>query len=409
MGFSLGHDIGDGAGPSSPFGVGDALDGAAVLVIDDQEANVLLLERLLQRAGVRRVVGLTDSRLAVERFIDVQPDLVLLDLHMPHLDGIAVIEALQAVMPPQSFTPIVVLTADTTGVAKEQALSRGAKDFLTKPFEHTEVLLRVKNLLETRSLHAELQRHNADLQAEIARRTEHERQLAQERDRQRQRIRDVLDGGPLTMAFQPIVEIPLSRVVGVEALSRFGAPVPPDQWFATAAAVGLGTELELFAVRSAVAQIDRLPEGVYLSVNVSPHTALQPALAEIVEPFGPRIVIELTEHVPVDAYGDLAYALGRLRASGARIAVDDAGSGYSSLQHILQLHPDIIKLDIALVRDIDRDPARRALAAGLVMFAAETGAAITAEGIETGDELAALARLGVRFGQGYYLGRPAAL
>jgi EAL domain-containing protein (putative c-di-GMP-specific phosphodiesterase class I) len=122
-----------------------------------------------------------------------------------------------------------------------------------------------------------------------------------------------------------------------------------------------------------------------------------------------RVVLEITEHAPVDDYDHLTAALERLRRAGVSVAVDDAGAGFASLQHILRLRPDVIKLDITLVRDINRDPVKRALASSLVTFAGDIGSQITAEGIETPEELAALVDLGVPWGQGYYLGRPGPL
>ena len=303
---------------------------------------------------------------------------------------------------------LVVLTADATREGKQRALAAGAKDFVTKPFDQTEVLLRVKNLLETRALHVDLQRHNAALHIEIAERREHDRRVDREQEARRLRVQQVLDGDSLTMVFQPIVDLFTARMLGVEALARFASAPDrgPPEWFADAAAVGLGADLELHAVRQAVAQIDQLPEGTYLSVNVSPQTALDPRLADIVTSLAGRIVLELTEHAPVKQYDRLLDALAVLRSGGLRLAVDDAGSGYASLQHILRLHPSIIKLDIELIRGIETDPARRALTAALVTFGDEIGATITAEGIETADQLDTLRRLHVRSGQGFHLGRP---
>ncbi|MHB1913048.1 MAG: response regulator, partial [Acidimicrobiales bacterium] len=115
-----------------------SLAGFSVLVIDDQRANVALLERILHQEGVGRIVGITDPRLAIEQYLAIQPDLILLDMHMPHLDGLAVLDALGRVVPAQSFVPVLVLTADATDEAKRAALAAGAKDFLTKPFDRTE-------------------------------------------------------------------------------------------------------------------------------------------------------------------------------------------------------------------------------------------------------------------------------
>jgi EAL domain-containing protein (putative c-di-GMP-specific phosphodiesterase class I)/FixJ family two-component response regulator len=391
--------------------VGDAarsIAGAVVLVVDDGEANVLLLDRLLSRAGARRVITVTDPRRAVETFVTEDPDLVLLDLHMPHMDGLSVLAALQSAIPAGEFVPVIVLTADTTIDAKNQALASGAKDFLTKPFEQTEVLLRVSNLLETRSLQQELRRHNAELEETIRRKEEQERLLAQEWAERESRVRQAITGRDLTMVFQPIADLRSGATTGFEALARFSqAPVrPPNEWFAEAASVGLETDLELKAVESAVEALDLLPPGTYLSVNVSPQTMVDRRLQDVLRPVADRIVVELTEHAAVDEYEKLLAATGALRAMGARIAVDDAGSGYSSFQHILQVCPDIIKLDLDLTRGIHADPARRALGLALVAFSIEIGADVIAEGIEEAEELHTLREIGVGCGQGYLLGRP---
>lgn len=392
-------------------GLDPALSKATVLVLDDQPPNVLLLERLLTRVGIGQVVGITDSRDAIERYRQLQPDLILLDLHMPHLDGLAVLKALAGEIPRESFVPVIVLTADATDGSKRAALAAGAKDFLTKPFDHTEVVLRAKNLLETRALHLALQAHNDELRAELAERAERDRQLVQERQERFDRVRGVIEAAAISMVFQPIVELATGSAAGVEALARFPGPPqrPPDLWFAEAAEAGLGPELELLAIRAAVSQLDRLPPHVYLSVNASPVTASRPDLGVVLASAGHRVVLELTEHVAVDTYDGLLGALDHLRGLGVRVAVDDAGSGYASLRHILRIGPDIIKLDIGLTRDIHADPARRALAASLVRFGQETGAVIVAEGIETAEELMTLRRLGVGYGQGYHLARPGAL
>ena len=123
-----------------------------------------------------------------------------------------------------------------------------------------------------------------------------------------------------------------------------------------------------------------------------------------------RVVLELTEHDCIDDYELFEKAANELRSHGVRLAVDDAGAGYSSFRHILNLHPDIIKLDIGLTRGIDGDPARRALGSAMLAFGLDAfGAAIVAEGIETEGEFKTLRGLGCRFGQGYYLGRPGKL
>ena len=130
-----------------------------ILIVDDEPANVLLLERILQTGGYANLTKTTDPRKVLEFFTAYQPDLILLDLMMPHIDGLALMTQLRSRIPENTYLPIMVLTADATAKAKQQALSHGAKDFLTKPFDATEVLLRVYNLLETRWLSVELQKH----------------------------------------------------------------------------------------------------------------------------------------------------------------------------------------------------------------------------------------------------------
>ena len=390
----------------------DVVSAACVVVIDDQPANVRLLEEMLRSIGIGDIHTVTESRHAVTRCHEVGADLVVLDLHMPGVDGHEVLRELQETVADDDYLPVLVVTADTTTDARDRALQAGAKDFLTKPVDYTEVVLRVRNLLETRAMHRSLASQNAVLRAELTAQAERERCAIAERQRREERIEAALAPGNLQMAFQPIADLHSYTVVGAEALARFQcAPVrPPNVWFSEAAAVGRDAELELAAVRAAVAHIGELPSEVFLSVNVSPATALLPALVEALAPVDPRrLVLELTEHAPVDDYPVLLQALAPLQAQGLRIAVDDTGMGYAGLGHLLQLRPDIIKLDLDLTRGIDGDPARRALATALVAFATETDATIIAEGVETAAELDTLRTLGIRWGQGYHLGRPAPL
>ena len=154
---------------------------------------------------------------------------------------------------------------------------------------------------------------------------------------------------------------------------------------------------------------DEVPSGVWMSVNVSPDTATARGFLEAVEPEAKKLVIEITEHAPVEDYDGLNEALRSFRGDGGRLAVDDAGAGFSSLRHILRLAPDFIKLDGALTRGIDTDRTRRALGAALISFASEIGVPIIAEGIETQAEVDALRELDVTCGQGFFLGEPGPL
>ena len=210
-------------------------------------------------------------------------------------------------------------------------------------------------------------------------------------------------GGPL-IHYQPIVSLEQGRQVGIEALSRFPHD-GPLQWFRAAAAAGVGVELELQAVRNAVRVLPHL-DG-FLCVNLSCAAIGDPGLTALLTdlPLG-RLVIELTEHEPVEDDRWLGDTLAPLRRRGLRLAIDDTGAGYASMRHITALLPELIKLDISFVRAIDTDPARQAFATALLALAANTGAEVIAEGIETDSEVKCLIELGVQLGQGYHFARP---
>jgi EAL domain-containing protein (putative c-di-GMP-specific phosphodiesterase class I) len=226
-----------------------------------------------------------------------------------------------------------------------------------------------------------------------------------------QRIRSVLDENVIDVEFQPVFDLNDCRIVSLEALARFWRePMrSPAAWFAEANEVGLGVELELAAVSSALGRLGEFPEDVALAINVSPVTAIDPRFCELLLDVADRVVIEITEHAQVDDYDTLLLALAPLRERGAKLAIDDVGAGFANLRHILRLAPDIVKLDLSLTQEIARDPARRALATSLVDFADGVGASIVAEGISSDEDLSLLRALGVAYGQGFYLARPSPL
>ena len=223
-------------------------------------------------------------------------------------------------------------------------------------------------------------------------------------------IRDVLEAQLFEIALQPILRLKDQGTAGYEALCRFSPQPyrPPDQWFDDAAEVGLQVALELFVIEVALKVLPQLPASCYLAVNTSPATLATGKLSGLIEAAGgSRIVVEITEHAAIEDIDVLLMEIDKLRDHGARIAVDDAGAGYSGLQQIIRLRPDVIKLDMSLTHDVDKDLARRALASAMVQFARDTNARVVAEGIETEAELRTLKCIGVELGQGFHLGRPA--
>ena len=226
-----------------------------------------------------------------------------------------------------------------------------------------------------------------------------------EREETREGVRAIIDRHAFHPVFQPYVDLATGDIRGYEALTRFDDGTRPDRKIRDAWLVGLGAELEAALATAALDTANRLLPGMSVSVNFSPETILGGRAAQVVEASHRDVVIEVTEHMPIDDYPTLRAAL---RACGkVKVSVDDAGAGFSSLRHILELEPDVVKLDIALIRGIDHDPARQALAAGLSHYARDTGTLLIAEGVETEAEAEAVRRLGVHWGQGYYFGRPA--
>jgi EAL domain-containing protein (putative c-di-GMP-specific phosphodiesterase class I)/CheY-like chemotaxis protein len=383
-----------------------------ILVVDDNQANLSLMGALLEGAGYEDVLLEQDSTRVLELVATFRPDLVLLDLHMPGVSGFQLLERMDEVVEADDFLPVIVVTADSTTETRRKVLGAGAKDLLIKPVDVVEVVQRAANLLETRHLNRQLRTSNRALNERLRQQDEIERAARAEWERITASLTDVLRNNRMTSVFQPIVDASLGEIVGVEALSRFAVePVrSPDRWFADAAAVGMGYQLEMAAIRSAFSRLDDLPSGAYMSVNCSPEVLLDPGLVALSEEVdATRVVLEMTEHTAISDYRAVQTQLGLLRARGFRIAVDDAGSGFASLNHILQLRPNIIKLDSALIRDIDTDPAKRALATAMVTFASELHAELVAEGVETVPEFETVRRIGIGTIQGYLLGRPQSL
>ena len=540
-----------------------------IYIADDEPANVELLEAVLDRAGFTSVSSYADGQELLDAIELREPDLILLDLRMPTLDGLSVLRRVAETSPARGYLPILVLTADATRASRDQALSNGAHDYLTKPFDPAEVLLRVRNLLETRRLHQELRLRNIDLKGQVDatmqtladRELEWAQQAAalshlearESAEETAQAICDelsrmagltrvlivALDAGgqavplardpsvdarirvnspipreytkgwaervrsgpwvgpymgafgssfrrlpndlPTAMAiiplrtstgmlggivvcteavdgvtflagrlpvlesfcavasallgpgivarqqhgevrgeveavlqdhafepvFQPVVDLASGAIVGYEALTRFRDRTRPDRRFADAEAVGLGLELESACLAAALAAAPDLPGGGWVSLNVSPGLLLErQRLARCLRGYAGAVVLEVTEHVAIENYTGVRDAVAGL-GGHVQVAVDDAGAGFASFRHILELRPDFVKLDIGLVRQIDHDDVRQALVAGIVYFAKKSGCRLIAEGIETTGERDQLRALGVDLGQGYLLGRPA--
>ncbi|HLX33318.1 MAG TPA: EAL domain-containing protein [Gaiellaceae bacterium] len=376
--------------------------GSIALLIADDEADVraVLAEQLDGSSGIVVVAAAGDAESAIRLAEETQPDVALIDFHMPG-GGERTVRGILAASP---RTHVVALSGSADPETTRAMLRAGAGSYLVKGSAPDDMLAAVVRAARGESiLAAEVA---GEVLGELAGHLEQRRALDEDTRLHRDRIRLVLDRELVRPVFQPIRELETSRIVWYEALSRFPSEpgATPAQWFADADAVGLRTELELTAARAANAAFRTYggPEG--LAVNASPDVIA--GVAELGDWLGSRLMIEVTEHAVIEDYREVVAAMSPFRASGVRLAVDDAGSGFASFRHVLELEPDYIKLDISLTHDIDSDPRRRALARGLIGFAGELGIDIVAEAIETPAQLTTLRELGVGFGQGMHLGPP---
>ena len=227
--------------------------------------------------------------------------------------------------------------------------------------------------------------------------------------RLRAAIEQLIETQGVEVAYQPIIDLRTERCVGLEALARFPSPFSKAaETLAASADVGLGLELERLLATRAWDMFDRLGPGQFLAINLTPSALLELArhMNEREQCRSTRLVVEVTEHAAVDSYAALRDALAPLRQRGLRIAVDDAGAGYASLRHVLELRPDFIKLDRSLCHGVAGDHARRVAVRGLVLLARDLGAAVIAEGIEAPCDLTTIRELGIDAAQGYLFDRP---
>jgi DNA-binding NarL/FixJ family response regulator/EAL domain-containing protein (putative c-di-GMP-specific phosphodiesterase class I) len=404
--FSRVPSPGETAELASRWGAGARAEPVRVILADDHPEFLNALAALVRREADLQLVGKArDTPGAVRLATLYQPDVALVDWRMPGGGGVAAIEQIARVSP---RTRVVALSSSQERDVVLQMLRAGASSYVVKSVGGRDL---VDALRRAAAGGATLSPEAAtpvieELVVQLARSDDHDARPAG----QAALIRSIIDDAAFTVAFQPIVSIDRDRVIGVEALARFDAEPrqSPDVWFGEAAAVGLGVDLDVAVARKSVSIVPDLPPGVDLFLNLSPETIFsgryENALAAV---SGQRVILELTEHSAVYDYKRLGRIVDDLRDSGFRIAVDDVGAGYASLRHLLNLAPDMLKIDISLCRSIEQDRARQLLVKALTSLGRELGATVLAEGIESGPELTALRGLGVEYAQGFFLGRPA--
>jgi EAL domain-containing protein (putative c-di-GMP-specific phosphodiesterase class I)/DNA-binding NarL/FixJ family response regulator len=380
-----------------------------IMIAEDDPGVCAALAELIETEPSFELVGTAgDATAAIALAADEQPDVALVDVRMPGGGGVTAARGIARRSPD---TKLIALSGQAERATVLQMLEAGVVGYLLKGGSVDELLEAIRRAPEGRaSLSIEV---TGDIIDELSGRLNVQTRRRKKHETFERRIRKALENpSALEMVFQPIVGLRDGETVGVEALARFAGPPlrSPSLWFAEAATVGLREDLELLAVGKAIEALRELPRDLHLTVNVSPVTLARSRFSKLVAGAdSSRLIVEVTEHAPINRYSTLAQALTRLRACGIRLAIDDAGAGYSSLRHILELRPDLIKLDISLIRGISSDRSKQALAAGLISFAAKSGSTIIAEGIEQPAEQRTLVELGVTHGQGFLLGRPTAL
>jgi EAL domain-containing protein (putative c-di-GMP-specific phosphodiesterase class I)/CheY-like chemotaxis protein len=374
---------------------------------DDAEIRSALADLVGMDSDLELAGQAADAAEAVTLAQEHHPDVFLVDVRMPG-GGPEATRGIRSVSPK---TRVIAFSAYEDRTTVLEMLRSGAVSYITKGSGAGEILDAVGRAMEGQSVLSPAVSGQVVQELGLRLRTQeqHERRRRESVDR----VQRVLQTpGALRLVYQPIFDLRSGAVVGAEALSRFSLPPPrpPDEWFRDAADVGMATVLETAAAGAALGGLAELPRGAHVAINMSPDTILDPMFDRLFD-IGPvdHVVIEVTEHAPVRDYERLATALQPLRERGLRLAVDDAGSGYSGLRHILRLAPDILKLDIDLTRGINTDRSRHAMSVALVRFAEEMDMVTVAEGIETEEELEALRELAVPWGQGYLLGRPGPL
>ena len=371
----------------------------SVMIADDEDAIRATITSLLSvDPGIVVIGEAGDAQAAIEMATSRHPEIALLDVRMPRGGGPRAASEITRRSPD---TRVIALSALEDAGTILEMLDAGAIAYVSKGDDTETIVATIHRLAEEADTRAEEARTRATSPTL-------ELDWLDRRRRRTEQIRAIIQAGGPQVVYQPLFDLMAGGYVGAEALSRFDAAPTrsPERWFEEADKAGLRVEMELCAIRSALADLDRLPPETFLGINVSPLTCCSRDLADaIVRSTPARMVLEITEHAPVNDYEQLAECLRPLRARGVRVAIDDTGAGFSSLSHVLALGPELIKLDIDMCRGIQADTARQALVAALTDFASHIGADVVAEGIESSEQLFALRETGVRYGQGFLLGR----
>jgi len=400
----------------------------AILIVDDLPPQARLLMRVLEQAGYQNLTVEHDPYVALERFKQERFDLILLDYEMPEMNGLQLME--QMLLHQQQlhkgpgdavdYLPIIMVTADDQESLRIHALSSGAKDFVSKPFNRKEVVSRVNNLLEIRQMHQQLLEQNRELHEQIQ-----ERFSSEERDRIEEIERGVTEQ-QFVLLYQPQVRVNRGEapvLEGVEALARWDHPerglLPPLDFIDLAERSGLifelGEQLLYQACRQFMQWLEQGRAPEHISVNLSAKqfsdSKLEQKLDKLLREtqIPPNcLCLEVTESIMMEDIEQGVELLKRLRSRGLRISIDDFGTGYSSLSYLKYFPIDMLKIDRSFVRELPEDQAGVAIVRAIHQLAKGLGVDTVVEGCETEAQLEFLNKEGMRLIQGFYYGAPEA-
>ncbi len=372
----------------------ETFNGKTILIVDDEPAVSQLLNVLLTSQGYATRMAAT-GRQAIEN-ASSNIDLILLDMVLPDSTGIKVCQQLKSNSQSRDI-PIIAISGKQNKTDRIESLYSGVEDYLTKPFEPEELFARMDVVLRRHKvkINEEIPLHNQETIGELKR---------------------IINDECINVCFQPIYFLKPVRLLGLEMLSRPQTSTPmfnPEIFFKTALKYGVYYEVEMIGWRKGLKIVsESFDNGQKLFLNCDPYLVESDKFKTVKDTFSlfgvttNDIFLEITERSAVIAFEVFYEKLREYRQDGFKIAVDDLGAGYSSLESIIEIRPEVIKLDRHIVNGVCGDPYKNSIVKMFVSFCKENGIICVAEGIETKQDFEALIELGVDAGQGYYLCRP---
>jgi EAL domain-containing protein (putative c-di-GMP-specific phosphodiesterase class I)/CheY-like chemotaxis protein len=370
---------------------------ASILLVDDDEALARSLDRVLQAAGYQVAIA-HDGDVAAKAIVREPFDVIVSDIELPGMTGVDLLRVVRAY---DLDVPLILMTGTPTIETATEAVSLGALQYLHKPFPNDVLLKAVGQACRLHRM-AEMKRDALRLSGEAG---------TQAGDRAGLQVRFQRALESMWMAFQPIVDAPSGKVFGYEALMRTREATLPHPGALLSAAERLDRLGDLGRrVRALAAEaFERAPENEVLFVNLHPRDLLD---AELYDPGSPlsklaaRVVLEITERSTIDDIKDVQARVSELRRNRFRIAIDDLGAGYAGLSSFAALQPEIVKLDMSLVRNVHQSAIRERLIGSMASLCKDMGMRVVAEGVEVAEELATVSLAGCNLVQGYLFAKP---